>query len=84
MAIIYGIVETAGEFAAALSSTFTPISAYAFMIFVLLYTPCVSVIGVIRRETNSIKWTVFSVLYQFGIAWFVSMAFYQIASLLLG
>ena len=84
MAIIYGIGETAGEFAAALSSTFTPISAYAFMIFVLLYTPCVSVIGVIRRETNSIKWTVFSVLYQFGIAWFVSMAFYQIASLLLG
>ena len=84
MAIIYGIGETAGEFAAALSSTFTPISAYAFMIFVLLYTPCVSVIGVIKRETNSIKWTVFSVVYQFGIAWFVSMAFYQIASLLLG
>lgn len=84
MAIIYGVGQTAGEFAATLSSTFTPVSAYAFMIFVLLYTPCVSVIGVIRRETNSLKWTVFSVLYQLGIAWFVAMAFYQIASLLLG
>jgi len=84
MAIIYGIGETAGEFATTLSSTFNPISAYAFMIFVLLYTPCVSVIGVIKRETNSMKWTIFSIAYQFGIAWFVAMAFYQIASLITG
>lgn len=84
MAIIYGIGETAGEFASALSSSFTPISAYAFMVFVLLYTPCVSVIGVIRRETNSIKWTVFSVVYQFSVAWFVAMLFYQIGTLLFG
>lgn len=84
MAIIYGIGETAGEFATTLSSTFNPISAYAFMIFVLLYTPCVSVIGVIKRETNSMKWTIFSIAYQFGIAWFVAMAFYQIASLIAG
>lgn len=84
MAIIYGIGETAGEFATTISSTFNPISAYAFMIFVLLYTPCVSVIGVIKRETNSMKWTIFSIAYQFGIAWFVAMAFYQIASLITG
>lgn len=84
MAIIYGIGETAGEFANALSSAFNQLSAYSFMIFVLLYTPCVSVIGVIKRETNSMKWTIFSVVYQFGIAWFSAMAFYQIASLIVG
>lgn len=84
MAIIYGIGETAGEFASALSSSFTPISAYAFMVFVLLYTPCVSVIGVIKRETNSLKWTVFSVVYQFAVAWFVAMLFYQVGMLIFG
>ena len=84
MAIIYGIGETAGEFASALSSAFTPISAYAFMVFVLLYTPCVSVIGVIKRETNSMKWTIFSVVYQFAVAWFVAMMFYQFGTLIFG
>jgi len=84
MGIVYGIGESAGQgmFAQALSGAFTQLSAYAFMVFVLLYTPCVAVIGVIKRETNSWKWTGFSVLYQLGVAWFVAFLIFQIGSLL--
>ncbi len=58
---------------ATLSGVFSPLSAYAFMVFVLLYTPCIAVIGVVKRETNSWKWTIFSVFYQLFVAWFVAM-----------
>ncbi len=84
MSIIYGLGEeaAAGAFAQALSGTFTQLTAYAFMVFVLLYTPCVGVIGVIKRETNSWKWTIFSVVYQFGVAWFVAMLVFQVGRLI--
>ncbi|MGF7059313.1 ferrous iron transport protein B [Brassicibacter mesophilus] len=87
MAIIYGLGDAVAEavlegelgaFGPLLSSTFNQLSAYAFMVFVLLYTPCVAVIGVIKRETNSWKWTAFSVFYQFGVAWVVAMLVFQV------
>ena len=81
MAIIYGIGESAGVFAAGLAGTFSSVSAYSFMVFVLLYTPCVAVLGVVRRETNSYKWTAFSVLYQLFVAWFVATLVFQVGSL---
>ena len=80
MAIIYGIGESAGDFASALSGTFSTLSAYSFMVFVLLYTPCVAVMGVVKRETNSYKWTAFSVLYQLFVAWLVATIVYQVGS----
>ncbi|BEP28029.1 ferrous iron transport protein B [Helicovermis profundi] len=64
-----------------LSGYFTQLSAYSFMVFVLLYTPCIAVIAVIKRETNSWKWTGFSVVYQIIVAWFSAMLVYQIGSL---
>lgn len=84
MMIVYGLSEsaTSGMLSSALAGVFTQATAYAFMVFVLLYTPCVAVIGVIKRETNSLKWTLFSVFYQFGIAWFVAMLAYQIGAVL--
>lgn len=84
MMIVYGLADTAtvGDFASLMGSTFTQLSAYAFMVFVLLYTPCVGVIGVIKRETNSWKWTIFSIVYQFMTAWFVALIVYQLGRLL--
>ncbi len=84
MSILYGLGEaaTTAELGVVLSTEFTKLSAYAFMVFVLLYTPCVAVIGVIKRETNSWKWTIFSVLYQLMVAWFISMLVFQIGSLI--
>lgn len=83
MLIVYGLGDgaSATQFAQVLQGSFSQLSAYAFLVFVLLYTPCVGVIGVIKRETNSWKWTFFSVFYQLGIAWFVALLVYQIGSL---
>ena len=56
---------------------FYALNAYALMVFVLLYTPCVATIAVIRRELKSVKWTVATVLYQLFIAWFMATLVYQ-------
>ena len=53
-------------------SEMTPLVSYAFMAFVLIYTPCLGTIAVIRRETNSWKWTAFSVGYAVSLAWVVA------------
>lgn len=82
MAIVLGVTDGSATFLTALSGTFEPLTAYVFMVFVLLYTPCVAVIAVIKRETNSWKWTGFSVIYQFVVAWLVAFLFYRVGLLL--
>ncbi|MGM0687502.1 MAG: ferrous iron transport protein B, partial [Promethearchaeati archaeon] len=62
-------VQGEGAIAAALQAVMSPVSAFAFMIFVLIYTPCIATIGVIKKETGSTKWAAFSVLYQFLLAY---------------
>ncbi len=61
---------------------FTPLTGIAFMAFTLIYIPCVATIGVIYRETNSWKWTIFSVVYGLILAYIVSLAIVGIGSLL--
>lgn len=81
MIIIFGLsANTAQGFDFAMQQAFTPLSAYAFMVFSLLYTPCIAVIGIIRSETSSWKWPVFSILYQLMVAWGLSAMVYQIGS----
>ena len=78
---LYGVGEAGlGE---ALQGTFTPLSAYAFMVFVLLYVPCMAVIAVIKRETNSWKWPIFTTVYTTVVAWIAAFIVYQ-GGLLLG
>ena len=60
----------------------TPLVAYAFMAFTLIYFPCVAVIGVIRRETNSWKWTAFAIIYPTILAYVVAVLIFQIGSAL--
>ncbi len=64
-------------------SGFGALNAYALMVFSLLYIPCAATIGVIQREMRSAKWTVFTILFQLGIAMLVSTLIYQIGSLFL-
>ncbi len=87
MAIIYGLGESVAEaaldgsttgFLPTLNLAFTQVSAYAFMVFILLYTPCVAVIATIKRETKSWKWAGFSVAYQLVVAWIVAFVIYRI------
>jgi len=60
-----------------LSSEMTSLSALSLMIFVLLYLPCVATIAAIRRETGSLKWTLFSIVYNTSIAWAAAFCVYQ-------
>lgn len=82
MNILYGVSGTY-ELTAKLSQAFTPLSAYSFLVFVLLYTPCIAAVSALRTELNSAKLTVFSICWQIGIAWLMSMMTYQIGSLIM-
>lgn len=62
---------------------FHAVNAYALMIFCLLYTPCIATVAMIARETNSVKWAAFSVVFQLVIAWSAAVAVYQLGNLLL-
>lgn len=66
-----------------LQGVFTPVSALAFLVFVLLYMPCVAAFSVIRHEMNSTKWAVGTVLMQTGVAWIASFVVYQFGTLAL-
>ncbi|HHW49455.1 MAG TPA: ferrous iron transport protein B [Clostridiaceae bacterium] len=80
MGILHGIGEAAEdsvELVGALQSSFTPLSAYAFMAFTLLYLPCVAAFAAIKREMNSWKWTLFTIGYQTAFAWIVAFIIFQ-------
>ena len=61
-------------------ATFTPVTAYAFMVFVLLYFPCVATISTLRKEIGA-KWAWFSVVHSLVLAWVMSFMIYQIGIL---
>jgi len=54
-------------------------AAYAYLLFILIYAPCVAAIGAIYRETN-LNWTIFAVAYLTILAWIISTLFYQITT----
>ena len=59
----------------------TPLAAYAYLIFILLYFPCIATIAAIKNETGSWRWALFAAVYTTAVAWLVSMAVYQIGRL---
>lgn len=65
-----------------LNTIFTPLQATSFLVFTLLYTPCVAAVATIRREMDSLWKTVGIVLLQCGVAWCVACLIYQIGILL--
>lgn len=88
MGVLYGVADLSDEAADAVESAqtmmgtgmaagFTTLSAFAFMVFSQLYTPCVTALGTIKKETNSWTWMGFSAVYMFAMAWVVSLLVYQ-------
>ena len=73
LAILYG-----GDISAA---GFTPVTAFSFMLFVLLYFPCVATIATLRREAGRV-WAWFTVFHSLALAWLMAFIVYQIGSLL--
>lgn len=61
----------------------TPLIAFSYLLFVLIYFPCIATIAAIKSETGSWKWPIFTMVYTTFLAWCVSAICYQIGSLLL-
>ena len=59
----------------------TPLAAYAYLIFILLYFPCIATIAAIKNETGSWRWALFAAGYTTFVAWLFSAAIFQIGSL---
>ncbi|QBD86949.1 ferrous iron transport protein B [Clostridium tetani] len=77
MGVIYG-----GNLREVLPNHFTILSSYSFLVFVLLYTPCVSVVAAMKKEYGN-KMMFLSVFYQLVLAWIVSFIAYNIGLLLI-
>lgn len=60
----------------------TPLVAFCFLLFVLLYFPCIATIAAIKNESGSWKWSLFTVFYTTGLAWIVSAVVYQVGRLM--
>ncbi len=83
MSIVYGAGDITTQLSATIQDVFNPVSAYAFMVFILLYAPCMPTLVVMRKEIGSWKWPLFSIVYSVGIAWILAFIVYQVGSLLL-
>jgi len=65
------------------NKAFTPLVAYGFLMFILLYFPCIASIAAIKKESGHWKWALFTVLYTTFIAWFVAFLVFQIGTIIL-
>ena len=65
----------------ALSGLFTPVSAFSFLVFTLLYSPCIASIAVARRELNSVWLTIKMIFFQTSVAWVLSFITYRIGKI---
>ncbi|WP_043933178.1 ferrous iron transport protein B [Bacillus sp. EB01] len=76
MNIIY-FAPSEAQLQGMMTAYFTPLAAYSFMAFILLYIPCLATVATIYKETGSKKWTVFSMAYAFTIAYLLCLIIYQ-------
>ncbi|TMU82153.1 ferrous iron transport protein B [Bacillus sp. BHET2] len=77
MNILYHV--PAGESLANLLPQFyTPLAAYTFLVFILLYTPCLATVAIMKKETGSMKLTLLSIVYSFVVAYIVAFVVYKV------
>jgi len=62
---------------------FTPLAGISYLLFILVYMPCVAVIITVSRESGSWKWALFLILYTTILAWLLSFSIYQLGSLII-
>ena len=77
LAVIYGVGQD--NLASVVATRIGWIEAYSFMLFVLIYTPCLSTVAVLRQESRSWSFTALAAAWPLLLAWVVSFAFYQLA-----
>jgi ferrous iron transport protein B len=76
LAVIYAAKQDAG-LAGVIAKDIDWVQAYSFMLFTLLYVPCLSTVAVIKAESKSNKFTMLAVAWSLGLAWVASFVFYQ-------
>ncbi len=79
LAVLTG--ATVDQLPNALWTIFTPLSVVSFLVFTLLYTPCIAAIAAAKRELGT-KWALAVVVFQLGIAWLAAFVVYQLGSIL--
>ncbi|NMB32907.1 MAG: ferrous iron transport protein B [Clostridium sp.] len=70
-------MEEGGILVNSIKENFTSLTALSYMVMVLLYTPCAATLGITKKETNSLKWTVFMALYTFAVGWVAAVLLFQ-------
>jgi len=75
LAVIYGL--TGDALGGALGQHLDWVQGYSFMLFTLIYTPCLSTIATLRSESKDLRYTLLTILWSLGLAWVVSFVFYQ-------
>ena len=82
LGVLYTNDAGASEVTLAQRIPITPLAAFSFMLFVLIYFPCIATLAAIKQESGSWKWAAFAALYTTALAWIIAFSFYQIGSLL--
>ncbi len=83
LGVLYGTVgESGASLLPIIQSAYSPLSALSFLVFVLLYLPCVAAFSAVMKEMRSLKWTLGAAFYQLGTAWLISFLVYQVGMLL--
>ncbi len=75
--------ESEAQIAAALKTVTTPAAALAYMIFVLIYFPCLATLIAIKKETQGWGWAIFTAVYTTALAWVVAFVAYRVGLMLL-
>lgn len=81
LGVLYADDAEADETTLAQRLPITPLVAYGYMVFILLYFPCVATLAAIRQEAGGWKWAAFAAVYTTILAWIMSFAVYQIGGL---
>ena len=88
LGILYGVsgdvISQGSLLYPAIRAAFTPLQAYAFMVFALLTSPCIAAIAAMKRELGSWKWLAFSLVYEIVLAYIAALLVFQVGSLGLG
>jgi len=82
LGVLFGTGGSEAGLRAILRATLTPAAALAFLVTQMLFIPCVVTVSVIKQETNSWRWTVFSVMFLLLVSLFGGALTYQVANLL--
>ena len=75
--------ESEAQIASALKTVTTPAAALAYMLFVLIYFPCLATLIAIKKETKGWGWAIFTALYTTALAWVVAFVAYRVGVMLM-